>query len=168
MLLEKVKFSVIRGNISEIKTLALGSGTTKGVDADIADVVTSENLDSIVNFAKAFAKKMDCVIIITGAIDIVTDKEKAYIIRNGHPMMSKITGSGCMLSAVLGAFIGANRDNILESCAAAVCAMGLCGERAFARLKEGYGNSTYRNYIIDEFYNLNSGILKAGANYEIR
>lgn len=168
MLLEKVKFSVIRGNISEIKTLALGSGTTKGVDADIADVVTSENLDSIVNFAKAFAKKMDCVIIITGAIDIVTDKEKAYIIRNGHPMMSKITGSGCMLSAVLGAFIGANLESILESCAAAVCAMGLCGERAFKRLEEVDGNSTYRNYIIDEFYNLNSGILKAGANYEIR
>ena len=54
-LLEEVKFTVIRGNISEIKTLASGSGTTKGVDADVADKVTEENLDDMVAFAKAFA-----------------------------------------------------------------------------------------------------------------
>ncbi|MGL5257060.1 MAG: hydroxyethylthiazole kinase [Proteocatella sp.] len=167
-LLQEVKFSVIRGNISEIKTLALGSGTTKGVDADISDVVTAENMDSVIAFAKSFAAKMDCVIVITGAIDIVTDKEKAYVISNGHPMMSEITGSGCMLSAVLGAFIGANKENILEASASAVCTMGLCGEMAFARLKECDGNSTYRNYLIDEIYNLNEEVLKEGAKYEIR
>ena len=54
-LLRDVKFTVIRGNISEIKTLASGAGTTKGVDADVADKVTEENLDSAVAFAKAFA-----------------------------------------------------------------------------------------------------------------
>ena len=54
-LLREVKFTVIRGNISEIKTLASGAGTTKGVDADVADKVTEENLDSAVAFAKAFA-----------------------------------------------------------------------------------------------------------------
>ncbi|MEG1550875.1 MAG: hydroxyethylthiazole kinase, partial [Oscillospiraceae bacterium] len=83
-LLEEVKFSVIRGNISEIKTLALGEGTTKGVDADALDVVTDKNLDEAVNFAKNFAIKMNAVIAITGAIDIVTDGKKAYVIRNGH------------------------------------------------------------------------------------
>ena len=56
-LMEELRFDVIRGNISEIKTLALGSGTTKGVDADVADAVTEENLDSAVEFAKSFAKK---------------------------------------------------------------------------------------------------------------
>ena len=45
-LMEKIRFTVIRGNISEIKTLALGSGTTKGVDADVSDAVTEENLDN--------------------------------------------------------------------------------------------------------------------------
>ncbi len=52
-LLREVKFTVIRGNISEVKTLASGAGTTKGVDADVADKVTEENLDSAVAFAKA-------------------------------------------------------------------------------------------------------------------
>ena len=52
-LMEEIPFSVIRGNISEIKTLASGSGTTKGVDADVADAVTEENLDEAVAFAKA-------------------------------------------------------------------------------------------------------------------
>ena len=47
-LLREVQFTVIRGNISEIKTLASGAGTTKGVDADVADKVTEENLDSAV------------------------------------------------------------------------------------------------------------------------
>ena len=69
-LLEEVKFTVIRGNISEVKTLASGSGTTKGVDADVADKVSEENLDSAVAFAKAFAEKTGAVIAITGAIDI--------------------------------------------------------------------------------------------------
>ena len=93
-LLEEVKFTVIRGNISEVKTLASGSGTTKGVDADVADKVSEENLDSAVAFAKAFAEKTGAVVAITGAIDIVADGKKAYCVRNGHPMMSSITGDG--------------------------------------------------------------------------
>ena len=77
-LLEKVRFSVIRGNISEMKTLALGSGTTKGVDADGADRVTEDNLEEVIWFAENFAKKIGTVITITGAIDIVTDGERAF------------------------------------------------------------------------------------------
>ena len=71
-LLREVQFTVIRGNISEIKTLASGAGTTKGVDADVADKVTEENLDSAVAFAKAFAARTGAVVAITGAIDIGT------------------------------------------------------------------------------------------------
>lgn len=80
-LLRDVKFTVIRGNISEIKTLASGAGTTKGVDADVADKVTEANLDSAVAFAKAFAAQTGAVIAITGAIDIVADAEKSLL----HP-----------------------------------------------------------------------------------
>ena len=75
-LLDEVRFTVIRGNISEVKTLASGAGTTKGVDADVADKVTEENLDSAVAFAKAFAAQTGAVIAITGAIDIVADAQK--------------------------------------------------------------------------------------------
>lgn len=167
-LLEEVKFAVIRGNISEIKTLALGSGTTKGVDADVADKVTEENLDDVVAFAKAFAAKTGAVIAITGAIDIVADSEKAYCIRNGHPMMSAVTGTGCQLSAMTAAFVTANPEHPLEAAAAAVSAMGYAGEMAHSRLNEMDGNSTYRNYIIDAIYNMTPEILEKGANYEVR
>ena len=167
-LMEKVKFTVIRGNISEIKTLALGSGTTKGVDADVADKVSEENLDSAVAYAKAFAEKTDAVVAITGAIDIVADGRKAYCIRNGHPMMSSITGTGCQLSAMTAAYVTANPEHPLEAAAAAVCAMGLAGEIAHARLSAQDGNSTYRNYIIDAIYNMTPEQLEEGAKYEVR
>ncbi len=167
-LMREVKFTVIRGNVSEIKTLASGSGTTKGVDADVADQVTEENLDGAVAFAKDFAKRTGAVIAITGAIDIVADGERAFCIRNGHPMMSAITGTGCQLSALTAAFVTANPDKPLESTAAAVCAMGLCGEIAYQRLTEQDGNATYRNYIIDAMYRLTPAELEKGAKHEVR
>ena len=167
-LLREVKFTVIRGNISEIKTLASGAGTTKGVDADVADKVTEENLDSAVAFAKAFAARTGAVVAITGAIDTVADAHKAYCIRNGHPMMSSITGTGCQLSALTAAFVTANPDQPLEATAAAVCAMGLAGEIAHSRLSSLDGNSTYRNYIIDAVYNMTPAQLEEGATYEVR
>lgn len=167
-LLDEVKFTVIRGNISEIKALALGIGTTKGVDADAADIVHDATLDGTIAFAKKFARKTGAVIAITGAIDIVTDEEKAYIIRNGHSMMSKITGTGCMLTAITAAYIAANPGNVLEATAAAFCAMGLCGELAYQKLNQKEGNSSYRNHIIDEIYNLDGEALERGAKYEAR
>lgn len=167
-LVKKVKFSVIRGNISEIKTIAKGEGSTKGVDADIADCVSEDNLDDAVKFAKELAKKTNSVIAITGRIDIVADSKKAYIIYNGNAMMSKITGTGCMLTAMTAAFISVNQDDILGATAASVISMGLCGELAFNRLEKKAGNSTYRNYIIDEVYNLTGETLENGAKYEVR
>ena len=167
-LLKEVKFTVIRGNISEIKTLALGSGTTKRVDADVADRVTEENLDGAVAFAKDFSRRAGAVIAITGAIDIVADEERAFCIRNGRPEMSAITGTGCQLSALTAAFVTANPDRSLEAAAAAVCAMGLCGEIAHGRMTELDGNSSYRNYIIDAMYRLTPAELEKGAKYEVR
>lgn len=168
-LLDEIKFTVIRGNISEIKTLAIGQGSTKGVDADVADTVTEENLDKAVAFAKDFARKTGAVIAITGAIDIVADEHKAYAIRNGVPMMAKITGSGCMLSALTAAYVSANQENPLEAVVASLCVMGLAGQRALVTMiKNNSGNSGYRNYLIDEIYKLDGKALKEGAKYELR
>ncbi|WP_010250974.1 hydroxyethylthiazole kinase [Acetivibrio cellulolyticus] len=168
-LLDEVKFTAIRGNISEIKALSQGKGTTRGVDADVADTVTDETLEGAVAFAKAFSKKTGAVIAITGAIDIVADEKNAYIIRNGNSMLAQITGSGCMLTAMTGAYLVANPGRVLEATAAAVCAMGLCGELAFERLEKiGGGNSTYRNYLIDAVYSLDGETLMRGAKYEIK
>lgn len=167
-LLNKFRFDVVRGNISEIKTLALGSGTTKGVDADIADAVTESNLEKSVAFAKDFAAKKNCVVAITGAIDLVSAADRCYVIRNGRAEMSRITGTGCQLSAVTAAYAVANPDNVLESTAAAVCSMGLAGELAWERMQAGDGNSTYRNRIIDALFNMTGDDLEKGAKYEIR
>ncbi len=169
MLMENINFTIIRGNISEIKALALGSGGTKGVDASLKDVVTEENLDSAVSFARDFSERTGSVVIITGAIDIVSDKNKTFIIRNGHPLMARITGSGCMLSAMTAAYAAANLENVLEASASALCAMGICGEKAFATMEKNQaGNSSFRNYLIDEVYKLSPAALDEGANYEIR
>ena len=196
-LLDEVKFTAIRGNISEIKALSLGTGTTKGVDADVADTVTEETLDSAVAFAKAFSKRTGAVIAITGAIDIVADEKTAYIIRNGNAMMANITGSGCMLTAMTGAYLIANLgcmsssaakrndqpgcmasneakgndllNRALIAAAAAVCAMGFSGELALERVKKsGGGNSSFRNYLIDAVYSLDGDTLMRGAKYEIK
>ncbi|MCR5347411.1 MAG: hydroxyethylthiazole kinase, partial [Fretibacterium sp.] len=103
-----------------------------------------------------------------GAVDIVADSRKAYCIRNGHPMMSSITGTGCQLSAMTAAFVTANPDYPLEAAAAAVSAMGYAGETAHGRLSGMDGNSSYRNYIIDAIYNMTPEMLEKGAKYEVR
>ena len=167
-LMKELKLTVIRGNISEIKTLALGSGTTKGVDADVADKVTDETLDDSIRFVKNFAKESGSIVAVTGAIDLVSDGEKCYVIRNGRPEMGQITGTGCQLSGMMTAFVAANPDNQLEAAAAAVCMMGLAGEIGWSRMVEGDGNSTYRNRIIDAIYNMTGEILEKGAKYEVR
>ena len=167
-LIEEVRFTVIRGNISEIKALAQGAASTKGVDANEADQVSADNLESVIAFAGAFAEKTGAVVAITGATDIIVDAARACVIRNGHPMMSKITGTGCMLSAMTTAFVAANPAQSFEAVCAAVCAMGLCGEIAYGRLGALDGNSTYRNYIIDAVCNLTAEQLKGGAKYELR
>ena len=104
-LLREVNFSVIRGNISEIKTVALGGGTTKGVDADVSDTINEENLEEAIAYAKSLSTKTGAVIAITGPLDIVADSTAAYVIRNGNPLMSKVSGTGCMLSAVIAAYL---------------------------------------------------------------
>ena len=167
-LMKELKLTVIRGNISEIKTLALGSGTTKGVDADVADKVTDETLDDSIRFVKNFAKESGSIVAVTGAIDLVSDGEKCYVIRNGRPEMGQITGTGCQLSGMMTAFAAANPDKIFEACTAAVCAMGLAGELAHSRMQPGDGNSTYRNRIIDAIYHMSGEILDGGARYAIK
>ena len=167
-LLNEIKFTVIRGNISEIKTLAVGSATTKGVDAGIGDRISEDNLDDAICLAKAFAEKTGAVVAITGSVDIVADSQKAYCIRNGHQMMSSVTGTGCQLSAMTAAFVTANPDHVLDATAAAVSAMGYAGEIAYGRMSKQDGNSSYRNYIIDAIYNMTPEDLKKGAKYEVR
>ncbi len=167
-LMDEIRFTAVRGNISEIRTLALGSGTTKGVDADVADAVTEDTLETAVRFVKDFAERYGVITAVTGAIDLVSDGRQCYVIRNGRPEMGRITGTGCQLSGIMTAFLVANRENLLEAAAAAVCAMGLAGEIGWERMLGGEGNATYRNRIIDAVFNMDAQTLDRGARYEVR
>ena len=167
-LMTLLQFDVIRGNISEIKTLAMGSGTTKGVEADVADVVKEEMLDQTVEFAKVLARQTKSIIVITGHIDLISDGEKCFVVRNGRPEMSRITGTGCQLSGMITAFLVANPEHKFEATVAAVCTMGLAGEIAWSHMEPGDGNATYRNKIIDAIYKMDRQTLDWGARYEMR
>ena len=167
-LMQEVRFDAVRGNISEIKTLCTGSGSTKGVDADAVDAVTEANLDNGVQLVKTFAAQTGCIIAVTGAIDLVSDGERCWCIRNGRAEMSRITGTGCQLSALMTAFLVANPNRKLDAAAAAVCMMGLAGEIGWANMQPGDGNSTYRNRIIDAIFNMTGDALEEGAKYELR
>lgn len=168
-LINEIKFSVIRGNISEIKTLYLGSASTKGVDANISDMITEENVTKAIELAKQLSKQTKAIIAITGAIDIVANENKVYLIRNGHPMMSKITGTGCMLSALIAAYGAANDTNLLEAVIGAIACIGLAGELAYKKMVERKaGTSTLRMCLIDAVSLMTDESLKEGMKVEIR
>ena len=166
-LIESVHFSVIRGNASEIRYLAGQNASGSGVDASALDEITDENLSSAVSMAENLARKLDTVISISGKIDVVTDGNRTCVLRNGCAAMARITGSGCMLTALMGAFCG-SCENDFEAACAAVAVMGVSGELAEGkRLRNGTGNATFRNDLIDAVFNLSAEQLTQGANYEL-
>lgn len=165
-LLDKLPVSVIRGNMSEVKALAGGAATTRGVDVCPDDAVTEENLAASAAFARDFAAKTGAVVAITGAIDIVADAERAFAIRNGSALMGRITGAGCMLSCLCTAFAVANPNALLEAMVAAVALMGLAGQTAQGRMGGMDGNGSFRTYVLDALYRLDGDALEQGAKVE--
>ena len=167
-LMARVPFTVLRGNVSELRALAGGQEHTRGVDAGGADAVTEAELERGVAFAKGTARRTGTVVAVTGAIDLVSDGEQCVVIRNGRPEMGLVTGTGCQLSALTAACLAASPEHPLEAAAAAVCAMGVAGELAWARMSPQDGNATYRDRIIDAVCRMDGAALEKGANYEMR
>lgn len=167
-LMARVTFTVLRGNVSELRALAGGQEHTRGVDAGGADAVTEAELERGVAFAKGTARRTGTVVAVTGAIDLVSDGEQCVVIRNGRPEMGLVTGTGCQLSALTAACLAASPEHPLEAAAAAVCAMGVAGELAWARMSPQDGNATYRDRIIDAVCWMDGAALEKGANYEMR
>ena len=163
-ILHEVRPTVIRGNISEIRTLAVGSGTTQGVDADAADAVTEKNLAETADFLRAFAARAEAIVVVTGAIDLVTDGVTVYAVRNGRAEMGRVTGTGCQLSALLAAALAVEPLGLLAAVAETVALMGVAGEIAWAQMEKCDGNATYRTRIIDAIYRMNAEALNARMN----
>ncbi|MGE4276449.1 MAG: hydroxyethylthiazole kinase [Lawsonibacter sp.] len=167
ILLQGIPFTAVRGNRSELKSLTAGLSTTRGVDADLADAVTEDTLPAGIAFAKSAAAQLGAIVAVTGAIDLVSNGTICYVIRNGRPEMSRVTGTGCQLSALTAAYLASNPDHALEAVAAAVASMGLAGEIGWANMAPTDGNATYRSRIIDAISHLDGDTLDKGARYEI-
>ena len=167
-LLEAVRFAVIRGNASEIRALARGELAGSGVDVGGEDAITEATLPRTVALAAALAEKTGAVAAVSGPIDVLSDGRRTVLLRNGCATMARITGSGCMLTALLGAFCGASPEEPFEAACAAVAAMGVAGELAERRrLANGTGNATFRTDLIDAVFNLTPEQLNGGVRYEI-
>lgn len=141
-LINEVKFTVIRGNLSEVSFIAGLSVSTRGVDSSAAD-----NVFDAVEVAKTVAKKYGCVAAITGAQDVISDGKRVAKINNGVAAMGKITGTGCMLSGVIGAYAGAVPDKF-EATVTAVASMGIAGELSQSKYGKT-GTGSLRVGIID-------------------
>jgi len=167
-LLEEVHFTSIRGNASEIRALAGQMSRGSGVDASSFDTVTPENLSQSVALIAALARKTGAVIAVSGVIDVVSDGTQTILLHNGCAAMARITGSGCMLTTLVGAFCAAVPEHPFSATCAAMAAMGICGELAEEkRLRNQTGNATFRNDLIDAVFNLSEQDLKERIRYEV-
>ena len=171
-LIENYKLAAIRGNITEIKTIAKLTGiisesnTAKGVDVSESDIITQDNLNENADVISKLAAKLDTVILASGPIDILSDSETTIAIDNGDEMMPYITGSGCMLSSIVGSCIGAT--NPLEGTLLAALLMAISGEKARSKVdNENAGTGSFRAYLIDYLYKLDGQTLINKSNIEI-
>lgn len=166
-LIQELNISVIKGNISEISTLYGMDARTKGVDAEENGDVSENDIQSKIEIAKKLASNLNCVIAITGAIDIITDGTKVYTVENGDAIMSRITGTGCMCASLIGSFCAVS-SNALEGALAGILSMGIVGEIAKEKIGISHkGTGSLKVEIMDGIYNLNKNIIaKRGKVYE--
>ena len=171
-LINNYKITAIRGNISEIKAIAKLIGvidennTAKGVDVNIDDIITEENLAANGKLIEEVANKLDTTILASGPIDILSDGKTTISVDNGDDMMPLITGSGCMLSSIVGTCVGGSDP--LEGSLVAILAMNLAGEKARAKVDErDEGTGSFRAYLIDYLYKTDAESLINESKIEI-
>ncbi len=132
---------IIKGNASEILALHQAHHKTYGVDA-------IHTTDQATQAANALAKRHQCVVVVSGDTDVITDGEQQHRVTFGHPLMAHITGMGCTLTAVIAAF-SAVEQYYIDSAYVATTYFGLCGTLA-GEIATSPG--TYRSIFIDTLY----------------
>lgn len=155
-IIREVKISVIRGNLSEIKVLSGLATTTKGVDSADPDLQGGREI------AGNLARKLNCTVAITGARDVISDGKRMAFIENGHQMMARVTGTGCMATSLIGVYSGVASDPFLAAVAGLVT-MGLAGEKAYRDLGAQDGVGTFRLRLFDHVYLLTANDIIEGA-----
>ncbi len=142
--------SIIRGNASEIMALSNKNSTTKGVDS-------TDSSDAALDCACHLAKKTGSVVVISGDTDYITDGNHTLTVKNGNPLMARVTGMGCTATAIVGAFAAVNPD-MLHAAAHGMAVMGIAGEIAGANSQ---GNGSMQVNFLDELYKLDAQIIKS-------
>lgn len=145
-ILQNVQLTVIRGNASEISTLC-GIREGKGVDA--ASKIMSDRLESF----RQLAQKLQTVIAVSGAVDYITDGIHEAKVSNGTPLLTQITGTGCMTASLIGCCLGAGMSP-MESAITALTAMGIVGEWAEDQIREGE-LGRFHQYLFDGLGQMN-------------
>ena len=144
-ILDSVKVDIIKGNASEIARIAGENVQTKGVDA----AAVEKDLREV---AASLAKTRSCTVVITGKEDIVADESRMVLVKNGHPMMADIVGTGCMASSVIGTFAAVEKDLVSASVAGLVC-FEIAAEIA---ARDAKGPGTFKESLYDSVYSLDS------------
>ncbi|OPA80732.1 hydroxyethylthiazole kinase [Campylobacter pinnipediorum subsp. pinnipediorum] len=156
-LIENIKFSIIRGNASEISALVGDDIKSRGVDVN--NKSSDLGLEEIVKRASALWKLSKSVVVVSGKMDVVIEGNNVAVGENGHEIMTKVTGSGCMLSAVLAAF-AASEEDMFQTTLYGVLAFGICGEMANDLMSDRDANASYRNYLINELSNIDDSTIE--------
>jgi hydroxyethylthiazole kinase len=154
-IMNEVKVSVIRGNAAEIANVAGEAWEIKGVDAGSAN-------GDIVELAISTARKLNTIVAITGKTDVISDGETTYTVSNGHPLLTKVTGTGCLLTSVIGAFAGVE-NNVLEASTAALVVYGIAAEKA-ACITADQGPGSFQIEFLNQLSKVSANdIQKAGS-----
>lgn len=149
--------TVVRGNASEIMVVAGAVGSAgKGVDS-------TQDSHSAVDPARALALESGSIVAMTGAVDYVTDGARTVAIRNGDPMMGRVTGLGCTASALVGAFLAAG-DDAFNATVAALATLGVAGELA-AAVSPGPGS--LQLHILDLLHTMDEDVLDGRASVSV-
>lgn len=168
-IIKESKPAIIRGNLSEIKAIATFYGildectTAKGVDVADTDIISEDTLEINAQIVKNIAEKLDTTIAVSGPIDIVSNGKEVYALKNGNPMMANITGTGCMLGCIMGAY--AAIDDSLLAAITATTVMSIAGEIAAKTATDNnQGTGSFGTYLIDELSKMNPETFKEYAN----
>jgi hydroxyethylthiazole kinase len=153
---EEVATAVIRGNASEVLSLAEKGGGTKGVDS-------IHTVDEAADAAVALSKKLKRTLAITGKVDLVTDGERVLRVFNGHEMMGLVTGTGCTATAIIGAFLAVDGDPV-GATATALAYFGLAGEKAAATSS---APGSFQIALLDALFTIDGKQLEEGARIQI-
>lgn len=147
------QFTVIKGNLAEIKALV-------GIEAKVRGVDSLDEGEEGLESCKKLAREYGAVVAATGKIDIITDGERSCLVENGTEMLTRITGAGCMAGALVAGFCGANSDAFLAT-AAALLTMSLAGELA-QKAPGGKFPGSFRAQLIDQISLIDAEALQGG------